>query len=270
MSIPATVEAWALQFLETDVLEEKRLPSPPPGEWRDDPTSESVPAAPGRPRELQRIDKTPRSLKRSQLANPRRRAQLLHSFWHHELQAAELMCWAILRFADTPRAFRRGLLGVCLDELRHMRMYEAHIERLGFEIGGFPVRDWFWQRVASCETPVQFVALMGIGFEGGNLDHTRRFATWFEEVGDAEGARLQQVVGDEEVAHVRFAWKWFCEWTGIEPGDGQDVFERWRAALVAPLTPSMMRGGELDRDRRREAGLTEEFLDSLHAWDASA
>jgi len=217
--------------------------------------------APGRPPELDLVGRTKRSASRAQMANPRKRAQLVHTFWHHELQAAELMCWAILAFADAPEAFRRGLLGICLDEIRHMGLYREHLNRLGFKIGDFPVRDWFWQRVASCGTPLQFTALMGMGFEGGNLDHTKRFEAWFDEVGDHEGAELQRIVGDEEVAHVRFAMKWFATWS-----DGID-FDSWRRALVAPLTPSMMKGASLDDVRRMEAGFSAEFLAELRAWD---
>ena len=124
------------------------------------------------------------------------------------------------------------------------------------------MRDWFWQRVPQCQTPLQFVALMGMGFEGGNLDHTRRFAGWFRDVGDDRGARLQEIVGDEEVDHVQFALRWFRSWT-----DGQD-FDRWREELVAPLTPTMMKGSNLAGDRRRRAGFTEAFLQRLGEWRA--
>ena len=101
-----------------------------------------------------------------------------------------------------------------------------------------------------------------ISFEGGNLDHTRRFAGWFREVGDEPGARLQEVVGDEEVGHVQFALQWFRSWT-----DGQD-FDRWRQELVAPLTPTMMKGNDLAEDRRRRAGFTDAFLQHLREWSS--
>jgi uncharacterized ferritin-like protein (DUF455 family) len=185
---------------------------------------------------------------------------LLHKFWHHELQAAELMCWALLRFADAEPEFRAGLVKLCQDEIRHMRLYQQHIEALGFQIGAFPVRDWFWERVPTCANKVQFVALLGMGLEAANLEHAPRFATWFERVGDIEGARVQEQVGREEVAHVRFATRWFRRWTGRED------FESWSAALPKPLTPLLMRGKPLNRDARRKAEMSEAFIDDLNAW----
>jgi uncharacterized ferritin-like protein (DUF455 family) len=170
------------------------------------------------------------------------------------------MCWALLAFPDTPRSFRRGLVRICLDEVRHMRMYVAHIERLGHAYGEFPVRDWFWERVAGCGSPVEYVAVMGIGFEGGNLDHAERFAERFERAGDAEAARIERQVGREEVAHVRFAMRWFERWTG-----GQD-FSTWVAHLPSPLSPILMRGEPLNREARRAARMDERFLAALAAY----
>lgn len=257
----AHIDDWARAYVDSRSLDHKMAPPPVPESFAD----EAIPVrleAPGRPEQLDLVSRTKRSATRGQMANPEKRAQLVHTFWHHELQAAELMCWAMLAFADAPEPFRRGLLGICLDEIRHMGLYREHLQRLGFDVGDFPVRDWFWQRVATCETPLQFTALMGIGLEGGNLDHTMRFEQWFAEVGDDEGARLQRLVGDEEVAHVRFAAKWFAHWSG-----GLE-FERWQRELVAPLTPSLMKGASVDGERRMRAGLTDDFVARLQAWDA--
>jgi uncharacterized ferritin-like protein (DUF455 family) len=259
-----SVERWAANFVCATGLTHKLAPPPPPATWMPDAAPRSL-ARPGRPVELARIDQTRRSIPRRKLAQPRYRAQLFHTFWHHELQAAELMCWAILAFSDAPREFRQGLLGICRDELRHMQLYRRHIEALGFGIGDFPVRDWFWERVAACTTPAQFVALMGIGLEGCNLDHTRRFAAWFRAAGDEEGALIQDLVGDEEVAHVRFALRWLRRFT--DSGPGEVDFARWRGELNPPLTPTMFRGPRIDTERRRAAGFTAAFLDDLATWD---
>ena len=104
-------------------------------------------SSPGRPAELTVASGSGKTPRTGALRSPERRAQLLHTFLHHELQAAELMCWALLAFAATPRAFRRGLLAICGADIRHMGMYRAYLVELGFDFGSFPVRDWFWERV---------------------------------------------------------------------------------------------------------------------------
>lgn len=255
---PGTVEAWALAFLATDRLEEKLAPPRPPARWAATRPPEP-PARPGRPAGLEVATNTRRSVRRGTLRHLPRRARLVHTFAHHELQAAELMAWALLAFADAEPAFRRGLLGICTDELRHLGMYRHWLEEHGYRFGSFPVRDWFWERVPRCRTPVQFVALMGMGLEGGNLDHTERHAGWFREVGDAAAARLTEQVGAEEIAHVRFALHWFRHWTG-----GID-YDRFRAELVPPLTPRMLQGRPLAQRARRAAGFEDGFLDRLRA-----
>ena len=229
----------------------------PPVEWR--PLSVGTPVEPGRPEGCQVLEKTPRSVRRGQLRTTSGRADLLHRFLHHEVQAAELMAWALLAFQDADPAFRRGLLGILLDELRHARGYRELLQAQGADYGQFPIRDWFWQRIPQCATPLQFVALMGLGLEGANLDHTQRFASAFRAVGDDSTATFLLQVGKEEEAHVRFAAKWFRTWTG---GDDVD-FERWCDELVAPLTPKMFRGKPVDHAARHRAGLTDLFTKAL-------
>jgi uncharacterized ferritin-like protein (DUF455 family) len=126
------------------------------------------------------------------------------------------------------------------------------------------VRDWFWERVPSCPDPASFVATMGLGFESANLEHARSFAARFRSAGDVEGAEVQELVGREEVAHVRFGARWFTELTGGL------TFDAWEHALPAPLSPMLMRGRPLDRDARSRAGFPAEFLDRLDAWKPDA
>jgi uncharacterized ferritin-like protein (DUF455 family) len=194
------------------------------------------------------------------LRAPLRRARVLHTFLHHELQAAELMCWAILAFPEAPPKFRLGLAKIAKDEVRHMAMYAEHLASLGSSYGTFPVRDWFWERVPMAETAAHFVATMGMGFEGGNLDHTLRFAERFRRAGDREGARLQEVIFEEEIPHVRFALSWFRAMTG------GDDFASWICHLPPPLSPMVMRGNPLERNGRARAGFSASFVDELAGW----
>jgi uncharacterized ferritin-like protein (DUF455 family) len=253
---PGTVERWAWDYVLSDSLAQKITPDPVPTSWELTPPIRRV-LAPGRPAELVVLDKAEKT---RGLRNPRARARLLHTFFHHELQAAELMAWAVLAFPDTPLEFRAGLIRIALDEVRHMKLYAAHIERLGCAIGEFPVRDWFWSRVPKCTDAASFVAVMGLGLESANLEHSALFAARFREVGDDDGARVQELVGLEELAHVRFGTRWFQHFTG-----GLD-FATWQRALPAPLSPMLMKGEPLQRDARRRAGQTEAFLDELAAW----
>jgi len=255
-----TVEHWAYRYVTGRDLAHKLQPPDPPQRWADDGRALRI-EAPGRPPELTVESKGRRTPGPGALRRPDARAQLLHTFLHHELQAAELMCRAVLAYPDTPLAFRRGLIGICLDELRHMRMYAEHLETLGCRFGDHPVNDWFWTRLPPHITPTQFVAVMGLGFEGANLDHTRRFAERFREAGDVAGAELQLRVGEEEIPHVRFGAHWFAEFTGHPLS-----FERWRDALPPPLSPMLMRGKPLNREARLRASYPPAFVDALTAW----
>jgi uncharacterized ferritin-like protein (DUF455 family) len=258
-----SLEAWAYRYVSSTDLAQKLAPEKAPALRA--PCAAIRLEKPGRPPAL-RVSwakfKAPKSA--HALRAPERRAQLLHTFWHHELQAAELLCWALLAFPDAPPAFGRGLIRICLDEIRHMGMYREGLRQLGYDVGDFPVRDWFWERAPAARTPLQFLALMGLGFEAGNLDHSQRFERLFEEAGDPAAAQLLRVVGEEEVAHVAFAARWFARL------GGQLDFERWRAALPPPLSPMVMRGRPLCRERRRRAGLDDDFLEQLDAWQPAS
>jgi uncharacterized ferritin-like protein (DUF455 family) len=256
-----TLQRWAYDYIRSDQLSHKVAPGPLPSTLR---ALEDWPALralqPGRPPELQVSQQKIKAPRGGALRDPKKRAALLHTFWHHELQAAELMCWAVLAFPETPYAFKRGLLGICADEIRHMQLYAARIEALGFALGDFPVRDWFWQRVPAATSPAAFLAVMGLGFEAGNLDHTRRFAEQFRAFGDEAGARLQELVAEEEVPHVAFAAHWFRRF------EGELSFARWCEELPAPLSPMVMRGNPINRSARGVAGMDEQFLDALEQW----
>lgn len=255
----ATAEDWARAYLTTRELAHKLAPPAPPANWDLSPRSEHI-AAPGRPPELRITREQQKQVSAAKLKDAEARAKLFHVFFHHELQAAELMCWALLKFADAETDFKKGLLAICLDEIRHMNLYREHIERLGYQIGDFEVRDWFWERGPTCESKLSYVAYMGLGLEAANLEHAERFTRWFELAGDRDGALIQQRVGKEEVAHVAFARLWFTRWKG------ELTFDAWERALPPPLSPLLMRAKPLNWEARRKAGLPEAFLKELDAW----
>lgn len=259
--VPAegTVERWAYDYVTTTEITLKLDPPPVPKVWEDAPIERRL-TKPGRPANLQIVARAHKAPGPDAIRDPKRRAELVHTFFHHELQAAELMCWALLAFPEAPRAFKQGLLRITHDEIRHMKMYREYMQQLGHDFGDFPVRDWFWGRVPQAESPAHYVAVMGMGFEGGNLDHTVRFEKRFAAIGDSEGARIQAIVCAEEIPHVRFAVRWFKRFT-----EGLD-FETWRKYLPEPLSPWVMRGTPQNKAARQKAGFPEDFLQDLERW----
>jgi len=228
--------------------------------WEPSPCSRRE-LRPGRPSTLVLAAKKPKTPTGGALADPHKRAQLMHVFLHHELQAAELFAWAMLTFVEAPRALRLGWLKLALDEARHMRLYETEIVRLGHRFGDFPVRDWFWERVPACESAASFLTLVGLGLEGGNLDHGARFAGMLEEAGDHAAAAVERQVAAEEVAHVRFAVRWLREL-----GVSVETLDELRALLPPPLSPVVLRGVPIARAARLEAGLSARLVDELEAF----
>lgn len=254
---PQTIEAWCERLVTTRLVAEKLHPPPAPTQFEVEPRDRS-PLAPGRPeswRVVERAERPPRSL-----TEPAARARLLHTLAHHELQAAELFAYGVLTFQETPREFRSGLLRLCEDELRHLSLLTGRIEALGARFGEHPVRDWFWNRVPTCQSPESFVALMGLGLEGANLEHSARLGAALRQAGDEDSARVLDQIEREEIAHVAFARRWFEHFTGeaLE-------YERWKAALPPPLTPAILKGEPIAREARRRAGQSSAFIDALEA-----
>ena len=253
------VETWAEHYVRTAHLAEKLSPPPVPSRFRES----AVPLRlthPGRPSEFRAAKRGERTPKLEALKEPYYRARALHAFFHHELQAAELMCWALLAFSDAELEFRKGLLGICLDEIRHLNLYREHIEALGSQVGDFGVRDWFWKRVPSCPTKLAFVSVMGMGLEAANLEYAGDFAARFRAAGDELGAQIQERIAKEEIAHVGFATRWFARWTG-----GCD-FQTWAAELPAPLSPWVMHGQPIAEKARLHAGMSADFIAALRAF----
>lgn len=258
MSLPpdGTVERWAWDYISSTDPAHKLHPPEIPTEF-DPAHGWGAPGSPGRPVGWSLIQHSEKSVSRNAMRAPAVRCRMVHTFLHHELQAAELFARAVLVYPDAPAPLRKGWVGVIRDELRHMTMYEELLSRHGVSFGDHPVRDWFWSRVPAAKSAASFCAVMGMGLEGGNLDHAARFAEWFREAGDAEAARVQALIGEEEIPHVRLGVHWFRRLS--ERGD----FNGWAEALPAPLTPWMMKGRELALDARTRAGMDDEFLGAL-------
>lgn len=255
---------FAERVLLSERLDEKLARAPEqltdqvPGEaWR--------PALPARSPELQFA--APRTApimpKPGAFRDPKKRAIAHHIMANHELQALEVMAWVLVAFPDAPTEFRRGLVDVMTDEQRHTRM---HIERaavLGLTFGQLPVNCYIWQKAMEFNCVLDYLACLPLVFEGANLDHTLEFATYFEQADDSRGAAMMRTIHRDEIQHVAFGLDWLRR---LKPPDQSD-WEAFRSHLKWPLRPEKSRGEIFQRDARRQAGMTDEFLDQLEQAD---
>lgn len=193
------------------------------------------------------------------MSNPQMRGRILHALANHELQAVELFAWALLAFPDMPVGFRRGLLGILADEQRHMQLYMACMEKLEVAFGDYPVTGHFWNRIEHVKTPLQFVCTMGLTFENANLDFAQEYIEPARLGGDEQAVASLHIVHEDEIQHVRFAWKWLLKLKRPE----DSPWDAYVANIEWPLSPSRARGKTFDIDSRIAAGLDAAFIDKL-------
>jgi uncharacterized ferritin-like protein (DUF455 family) len=180
---------------------------------------------------------------------------------NHELQAAELFAWALLAFPQAPKEFRQGLWEILQDEQRHTRMYLARLVANGGTFGDYPVNGYFWGKMESVSSPLEFVCAMSLTFENANLDHTIDMAAAAREGGDPKTAAVIDRVHRDEIRHVHFGWRWLGHFKAPE----QSMWDAFQESLAWPLRPVKARGKVFYPEGRQAAGLDPEFIRLLAA-----
>ena len=258
-----TIREFAREIVESDSLAAKLLP--PPRDLSDDSRDGPLPRAPGRPARLRPVARERVPMPRpSQLASPEKRAVCLHRFANHELQAVEVMAWALLAYPDAPEGFRRGVLATLADEQAHLGLYIERLAATGVELGDLPVNDYFWARTGDLATPLHYLASMGLTFEAANLDHTHAYREAFVRHEDVASATILERIHRDEIGHVAFAATWLRKLKL----PGASDWDAWLAHLPFPLGPHRARGPAFQQAPRLAAGLSPEFVAAVEACPA--
>ncbi len=221
--------------------------------------------SPARPDNLQFAARrtAPAMPKAAALTDPQKRAIAHHIMANHELQALEVMAMILLAFPDAPAEFRIGIAHVMFDEQRHTRMHAQRCRELGIEFGDYPVNSWIWQKAQDYTNILEYCAGLPLVFEGANLDHTVEFEQYFMAVGDRRSAAIMRAIHKDEIRHVEFGLHWLRK---LKPANQSD-WDAWQQNLRWPIRPSKARGSLFQRDARRQAGLSDEFIDQLESAD---
>ena len=253
---------FAERILRSELLDEKLaraegpLTDERPGEaWR--------PEQPARSAELQFAPHrtAPSMPKLGAFHDPAKRAVAHHIMANHELQALEVMAWVLVAFPDAPTEFRSGMVAIMADEQRHTRMHVERAATLGLPFGSVRVNCYIWRKAQQFECVLDYLAGLPLVFEGANLDHTWEFAEAFEQAGDSRSAALMHIIHRDEIHHVAFGLEWLRR---LKPPEQSD-WEAFRTHLKWPLRAAKARGDVFQRDARRAAGMSEEFINQLEA-----
>jgi len=206
--------------------------------------------------------------KRRNLSTLEGRAILLHSIAHIEYSAIDLAIDAVYRFPSMPMEYVGDWIEVALDEVRHYRMLESLLERIGYRYGDFPVhRGLFDIALHTSSDPLDRMAVIPRHYEATGLDVNPRIAQKLERssandpfVDDILSAL--EVIYSEEIVHVSKGDKWFKYICSVRNLDPVETF----FTILHRYGLDTKRGGEIvNVDARLEAGFSCGELERLGA-----
>jgi uncharacterized ferritin-like protein (DUF455 family) len=228
----------------------------------------ATPSLPGRPSFLipKKGGERMRFPGRSGAMTEEKRGIILHFFANHELLACELMALVLLKFPDAPAPFRRDVLHTLRQEQEHTRWYLTRMKECGLRFGDIPVNRFFWDAIASMESPLDYVARLNLTFEQANLDYARHYSGVMRNAGDPTTAEILGRIYQDEIGHVGYGLKWLRRWKD----QNESEWEAYRKQLSFPLSPVRGKGNApFNEEGRRKAGLPDEFIRNMQIFEQS-
>jgi len=216
--------------------------------------NQTIPGRPDRP-----VLVPPLEVKRRSMNTLEGRAALLHALCHIEFNAINLALDAIWRFAGMPEDYYTDWLKVAAEEALHFSLLCEHLQSMDYAYGDFPGHDTLWEMVAKTQGDVLArMALVPRTMEARGLDAAPSTRSKLQQVGDAAGAAIIDIILRDEIGHVAIGNRWFgyiCQQRNLDPiSCYADLAQRYRAPkLRAPF----------NMEARRAAGFSERELQLL-------
>jgi uncharacterized ferritin-like protein (DUF455 family) len=217
------------------------------------------PARPDRPELL-----PPRKMPRRRRAEGERgRIALLHALAHIELNAIDLACDMIVRFADQApdTRFFDDWVKVAGEEALHFTLLADRLADFAATYGDLPAHDGLWQAAeVTADDVLARLAVVPMVLEARGLDVTPGMIADLERVGDRASAAVVERIYTDEIGHVAIGNKWFtifCALRGRDPAVAwpELVRARYRGFLKPPFND----------EARQAAGLSADLYRSLTA-----
>jgi uncharacterized ferritin-like protein (DUF455 family) len=173
----------------------------------------------------------------------RGRIALLHALAHIELNAIDLACDMIVRFAERApdRSFFDDWTNVADEEALHFTLLSERLAEFGAGYGDFPAHDGLWEAAEStADDVVARLAVVPMVLEARGLDVTPGMIKDLMRAGDSRSASIVERIYSDEIDHVRIGNKWFatfCSLRGRDPDIAwpEIVRERFGGLLKPPF-----------------------------------
>jgi uncharacterized ferritin-like protein (DUF455 family) len=177
------------------------------------------PGVPGRPARPHLV--APGSLAPRAAGTREGRAALLHALAHIEFNAIGLALDHLWRFPALPEEYYRDWLRVAAEEAHHFSLLRQRLLDAGHDYGDFPAHDGLWEMARrTADDPLSRMALVPRTLEARGLDASPAVRAKFAAVGDADSARVIDVILRDEINHVAVGNRWFrflCDRRGCDP-----------------------------------------------------
>ena len=196
---------------------------------------------------------------------PEKKAIALNSFANHELLAIEIMAKMLVEFpheTKEEKLFKKGIISSLKDEQKHLHLYVERLNELGYELGDFPLNDYFWRQSINITSRAEYLSIMSVTFEGANLDFAALYRDLFLEVEDKKTADILETVLKDEISHVAFGMHWLSQWK-----KEKSVWQYYLENLPSPLTPARARGKSFNEVDRLKAKMDKSFISELLSFD---
>lgn len=263
----ASLAAMARRVLETAVPSEKAASARAMAAlWQDGAIaatgSSMPPARPARPArpELRPPREMPRRGKGFSEAG---RTALLHALAHIELNAIDLACDILARFAaaDLPRDFFDDWARVADEEALHFTLLHDRLAALGADYGDLPAHDGLWEAAEkTAHDLLARLAVVPLVLEARGLDVTPSMIDNLRRAGDGDSAAVLERIYADEIGHVAIGRRWF-EWEAARRK--LDPEPAWRALVRAHYGATLK--GPFNREARDRAGLPASYYEPLAA-----
>lgn len=156
------------------------------------------------------------------------RIALLHAIAHIELNAIDLACDIIARFATKtlPRKYFDDWIKVASEEGLHFLLLANRLEKMGTSYGALPAHNGLWE--AAQETAHDLLARLAIVplvLEARGLDVTPIMIKNFNKIGDSSSVQILKRIYQDEIGHVAIGQQWFLHLCNEQKVDPR---ETWR------------------------------------------